>query len=737
MARIRTPAGAVCAAGLFLGSWTGSGAAVPILAAALIAALVHIKFRTFLTATILTLALCTMLGSVRKSQPLVLTAGPQVLAAKILQWAPGEDGVRAVLRPVGSGSTAAVRAFLPRQWGRVPASSWVKVAGDVSFPKQPTNPGERTFQDPFFFADKKAAPRWGPGGKPKTIAFRQYLVRNMQSRLPGFPARLGEAMILGRGYVLGQSERRVFRDTGVSHLTAVSGLHVGLIAALSAVVLTPFSRTWGLWGAGVMALSYAGLAGWSPSATRAAIMALAISLGLWAKRGRPLPDVLFMAAAIMLWLRPEAWQSLSFILSFSAVGGILYALDVAPKISKAAAVIVSLGAQWGTLPVMVQVFGAWPPFSLIPNLFAIPLAGVFLPSAVLTAVLPFDGLSALPAAAANGSAALLAATLDAAGLLPVLRWIPLPPPWALFPIPLLWTLGLLIHPSKKKSFRLRCWGGALAAAAALLLFVPRQTPPGPWVAFLDVGQGDAAVFHSHTGDTWLVDVGDDRGPSDTARRVVLPYLRHRGIRRIAGWIVSHPHRDHVGSAPSLLETIPIETVYATGKHLDFGTGKLLSAQISKSSVPLRFVTAGDHLVDPDAYELRVVFPDTTHTDYDVNNASLVVRAQDGPLEVLFTGDIELQGEGDLTASPWMEQTMILKAGHHGSATSSSPAVLERAAPKWAVISSGQGNRYGHPDPEILNRLTEYSIQPLRTDQLGSVEFFCRESTLVLRRGREP
>jgi len=525
---------------------------------------------------------------------------------------------------------------------------------------------------------------------------------------------------------------------------AVSGLHVGLVALLASLLLAPAPRL--LRAAGVVgsAWTYAGLAAWTPSAVRAATLALGVTLAGLLGRPRPAPLGLALALPWLLWGHPEFAGALGFQLSAAAVAGILVALDVVGAGPPGrfrflrGSIVASVGAQLGTLPLQIGAFGTVAPLATLPNLVAIPLAGLFLPAALLAVLLPqgpWTGV--LVASSATIARTIEVVLLGAAEHLPYMENVPLPPPagpWLMAGGAVAWFT--LPRPERRRT-RTRGLGAGVAILLIGFCFLPRSPIPGPWIAFLDVGQGDAAVLHLSDDSTWVIDTGDDRGPGDGARRAVLPFLRRQGIRRVRGMVISHRHRDHVGALPSLLAGIEVERVYDAGYGGRGGTSGRVDSLLADYRRWPCLVASGDTLHGTGETHIVALGPprgDPTGPPpgHNLNDASLVLRVVDGPFHVVLAGDAELVGETASLAGSGSISASVLKVGHHGSATSSSEAFLHAVAPNWAVVSCGEGNRFGHPNAGILARLERTGAHVLRTDRDGAVWFRCRNGEWEVR-----
>ena len=256
-------------------------------------------------------------------------------------------------------------------------------------------------------------------------------------------------------------------------------------------------------------------------------------------------------------------------------------------------------------------------------------------------------------------------------------------------------------------------GGALDGTPA----APGASDPAPpegelAVHFLDVGQGDAALL-LHEDARILIDTGDHRGSE------VVTALRRLGIDRLDLVIVSHPHADHLGQFDRVLAAVAVDEVWWSGSVATTRTFERAVASLESSTAAYEEPRAGDRArFGP--VEVEVLHPRRGASLRDLHDAMLVVRVTHGDVRFLFTGDAEAAVEARLLADPSAVRAEVLKVGHHGSRTSTTPAFLAAVAPSVAVYSAGAGNRYGHPHDEVVARIEAAGIELLGTDRAGTV-----------------
>ena len=539
------------------------------------------------------------------------------------------------------------------------------------------------------------------------------------------------ALVLGDQRAIADADWTVFNRTGIAHLVSISGLHITMIAALagglagalwrrSPALLRRAPAQMAAIGAGLLAaFLYALLAGWGIPAQRTVLMLASVAFA-WVVRARLSPgSSLLLAAFVVNVFDPWAVTTAGFWLSFGAVAAILWVMAGRPQPAPTARVVlqtavrVQLAVTLALIPATVVLFQQVSLVSPFANAVAIPLVSwIVTPLALVGAA-----LAVVPPAAA-----LAGAVLDLAGA--VFAWLMtllnvLSSDWAAVAVPspplvfgVLATAGVawLLAPPGWPARAL----GAIALLPLLVWPGERPAPGALWVTALDVGQGSAVVLETRD-RVWLYDAGPRyASDADAGERVILPYLRRRGIDWLDGLIVSHLDSDHAGGAAAVLRGMGVGTVLSSipAGHAALG-GRTAVERCEAGQV----WQAGD-------LTLSVVHPEAR--DYErrasTNATSCVVRVQAGSATTLLSGDIPADAEAALAARMPKLPVQLLMAPHHGSRSSSSPALLEATAPALAFAQSGYRNRYGHPDPAVVERYRDRRIELARTDESGALQW---------------
>lgn len=582
---------------------------------------------------------------------------------------------------------------------------------------------------------------------------RARIRRHFLEGLPPWSAAVARALVLGEGSALPYAQRQTIAAVGLSHLFAVSGLHVALVSGtlvrtLQAVFRACLLRMDGRRLAaslGVpLSLLHAAFAGGSPSAWRAAVTA-AVSWGLVALDRRPgAGSVTATAALILSGVDPEMALRPAFILSIVATAAILSAparpgTGLFRRLQRASTI--SARTLVATAPMVWVWFGGVPLIGWLTNILVLPLGSlVLIPMVHLYALsTPLPELGRWLAPLVRFSSDALWFLCEAfARFATAPRLPPLSTAQAL--IVLLGCASLLLLRSWRA--RLCCFvlGIGLWTGAEWQLRRNTGVLGQLRVSFLDVDQGDAALVELPDGRLAIIDTGP--GGRHPAAREIRELLAERRRSVIDLLVISHGHPDHAGNLAELLREVRVEELWLNGQRLaeaETAADTQLLAEAARSGTRVRFPE--DFCGQP--YEaggasLRVLWPCPRYDPgLDWNDNSLVIRLGFGARSFLFTGDIEAEAEQALVAERSSAlKADVLKVAHHGSKTSSTAAFLREVRPDWAVISVGAFNRYGHPSEAVTKRLLDGGARLLRTDQDGGVTMQTRGQELSVETWRQ-
>ena len=573
--------------------------------------------------------------------------------------------------------------------------------------------------------------RWLAGRLPAVGQRGDSFERNVRGPL--------SALVLGRTAELDRGMVATYRRGGLYHLLVVSGLHVVMaggmvLGLLSLAGITGKRRDLTLLAAVALFVLVAGA---NPPAVRAGLVFAVFVAARILERPIGAGQAIGLSAILLFLASPAQVFSIGTILTFAAVGGIaLFTERIRARLPARpdwlfGALAAALAAEVVTAPILFWRFnlvaaGAWLTAPL-----AVPLSGILI--ALGAGILACFALGIFPAPLCDlfslGSIALEGLAERAAGIA-YLR--PTPPLAAILAVAAL-TLGAACLP--------RRWRASSALAAAVLygFLAFRPAPSGPQRGFsleaLDVGQGDALLLRWDR-HAVLVDGG---GPFDLEAREfgrtrLIPKLLDRGVTRLDGVAVTHPHPDHALGLFSVLEELPVGRLW---RSVGSDEGELLAdlESIARDrEIPVAALAEGEAVSWRDARMTVLHSGGRLRKKDGINNQSLVLLFERHGRSSLLTGDIGDSAEKDLLARGF-PPAALLKVAHHGSRTSSIPEFVSSVCPRAAVVSCGRQNRFGHPHPETMRTLASYGVRTFRTDLFSDVRVELRpESTRLALRG---
>ncbi len=596
------------------------------------------------------------------------------------------------------------------------------------------------------------------------------------------------ALVIGDRDGIPPALREDFNRVGVGHLLAISGLHIGTVAGIAFLLFRLLLSLWEplLWrawtrpGAALLAflpaLGYGAVSGWSPSTQRAVLMVGAFLLACLVKRETEPVNTLGLAALTILALHPPALFSISFQLSFAAVAAILLGLSALyPRDPFAehppkgmgeritAFGVVSLLAILGTLPLVAHSFNRVSLIGLLANFIFVPAIGFL--------VVPLG----LFAAFTNPLVPWLSESLfrldgwilrPALWLMERLSEIPLAAVRTVTPsvpeILIYYAIGLgllgLIHAAKRPgapgavsrrtALAVVALGG-LALAGDIFYWVHQRFLREDFrVTVIDVGQGSGALLELPGGRCMLLDGGGfyDNSIFDVGKWIIAPLLWRKKIRTVETLWLSHPNADHLNGLLYIAEHFHVKRIITNGEPAETEGYRALESILGRRSIERIDFDALDRSRTVDGVRFDILHPpvDFRHRaadrpwGNDENNNSLVVKATFGETSILFPGDIQRPAEAELIrlARGDLRGTVLLSP-HHGSRTSSSPALLEAVSPEVVIISAGWRNRFRFPHPSVLDRYRKLGCRVFRTDLHGAVTLTTDGRRLRVQRCLEP
>jgi competence protein ComEC len=676
-----------------------------------------------------------------------------------------------VLEPAGVAATAlsgvvGLLDFPAQRKSLRIAGHLLRIRARLSLPSGPRNDGEPAERDELAEQGVSiilAVPSAGdmavggdaPGADAWWARLRARFADEVEARLPPLDAIVLEGILWGDRGDLPATLRQEFSDTGTVHVLTTAGLHLGIFAALVSVLMSwlPVPRAARVAAVLGSSWAYAALAGMHLPTIRAATMLTAGAIAHESGRGRSPTAVLAVAAYAVALPHPLVLLTPSFAMSFACVCGIAL---LSPALERAGLregcgmpnllvelVRTSLAVQIAMWPLQALYFNAATPYAVLANMAVVPLVGVVM---ALGGALVFAS-AFLPFVAwpignlAWWAVALLVGLVERFASFPHAH-LDVPPPTHAFLV--MYWLALAAFAwaagdAARTRYLLR-WTAPIAAALAVAYCAPgiaAAVDPRLHLDAIDVGQADCLLIRAPGMHAMLVDGGgklERTGGNGVvmaqpigdiiATRTVMPFLLRHWVLRLDDIVLTHPHGDHAGGLPVILQQEPVGALWDSAQVYGGPAYQHALEVVRTRHVAWRKALRGESFDLGPTTHVKILAPELpllTGTASDINNNSVVLRVEFGRLAILMTGDAQSEAEARLQSHGGADlRADILKVGHHGSAYSSTPAFLAAVHPKIAIISCGLHNVFGHPSPRTLAALSAAGATVYRTDLDGGI-----------------
>ncbi len=557
------------------------------------------------------------------------------------------------------------------------------------------------------------------------ITIREKALSIIDNNFSEETAPIAKALLLGYKNELEGETKTAFARAGLSHIMAVSGLHVGLVVAPFWLIIPYFwtkkyGSHFGLIFLIITLFIYAGITGFSASVLRASVMATALTYGkLFSKRSNSI-NLTAAAALIILLVSPKQLFEIGFQLSFTAVIIILLLMPVIQSKlpywvrvrwygAPIMVMVVSLVVQFGLYPLQVFYFGEISLISPIANALFVPFLSLVVPIALLSVFVGF--IFPMVGMVMNYPAELFLGVLkNFVDVSATLNW-----GWMKVGLGSVWFFGfwaaLVLTISSMRNTKI-LWK-MLSISLLMVILMQAEGIHSKLaknyleVLVFDVGQGDAILVTTPQEKHILIDAGAWSPGGNSGQQVIIPHLNSAGITKLDAVVLSHPHADHIGGIITLLEDIEIGVIYNSGYQYDSNLYHSYLELAKEKRVKVKSVKAGDRIeLDPTILMLALG-PNGTKHGSDPNQHSVVLNIIYGENEFLFTGDAgEDQEKRIVNKYDELLDIDFLKVGHHGSRTSSEGFFLEYLSPEISVVSLADKNKFRHPHQETIQRLAK-------------------------------
>lgn len=592
--------------------------------------------------------------------------------------------------------------------------------------------------------------------KPRSILQPLYdqrfqMKQHIEHTFPSSLVAEAQALLIGLQENVDEELNRAYQKLGITHLFAISGLHVALVSVLffQGLLRLGIRREIANLFLLIVLPMYAILAGGAPSIWRSVTVVEFIMLAQYFRWKIPMDDALSLSFILFVLLEPGAIFQVGFQLSYLATYSLVYSGRILSRYSNwwVQSFFITFVCQLLVYPLLLFHFYEISLSSFIANIFFVPLFSfVILPINLLLLFLTYLPLP-LDIVVFTIYEPLRVMLTNGIFLIqqPIMQmWNPGKP--TIFWLILLYISVFLsfylldLKASYKKIM-------ATLLVPAILFHFQTYLHKDLRIAFVNVGQGDCIVIElPFRRKVIAIDAGGllrfeqeewkkRKQPYEVGRQVVVPYLKGRGIQTIDTFILTHADADHVEGAEEVLKEIRVKEVHITPNSLEKAVMDDFLTELSNTNTRVKEKMAGHSWREGDVL-FSYLWPQ--ETEYEGNNDSLVLLLQQKQFKALFTGDLEKEGELELIKQyPQLLQNIdLLKAGHHGSKTSSSEEFVELTHPRYVIFMAGENNRYMHPHIDVVNRFEQRGIPYAITGYEGTVELQVYENIINITKSNE-
>lgn len=563
-----------------------------------------------------------------------------------------------------------------------------------------------------------------------------------------FPKSLvseAKALLIGDQQDVDPQQQRAYQKLGITHLFAISGLHVALVSILFQQILLRFGvRKETVFLILFVALpSYAIIAGGAPSVWRSVITVLVIMLSQAIRFKIPLEGAVSVCFILFVAIEPNMIYQVGFQLSFLATIAIVLSARYLASLKNwySISLWITFSCQLLVSPLLLYHFYEISLSSFLMNLVFVPLFSyIILPINLLLLLLSyiFPPLFYVCTTIYEPIRTALTNMILWLQSIPYQMWNPGRPSILLLTLLILLVL-LIFYSFEVKKYQ----KSALVLFVIFCLFVSLSMTRHDElrITFLSVGQGDSTLIElPNRQRVYLIDSGgllrfsgDEwrQSPTDyeVGRQVIVPYLKGRGIQRIDRMVITHADADHVEGAEEVMQEVAVKEIHISPSSAVENVMVDLKEESVKQQIPIKEKLAGDGW-QVAGVSFQYVMP--YDLEYEGNNDSLVLVINYRGYRIIIPGDLEKEGEQELVRKNPSDvaNTTLLKAGHHGSKTSTSQSFIDVVNPQLIIYSTGLNNRYNHPAQEVVDRVNEAGIPSFNTATDGTIELRISDQFII-------